>query len=207
MIAVVGGGPAGLRAAEVAASTGAAVTLFEGKPSVGRKFLVAGKGGLNLTHEEPLVEFEQRYLGSGVAQGFWAGLLAEFGPGELRMWAAELGCETFVATSGRVYPRELKAAALLRAWVGRLRGMGVQFRVRHRLADLEQVHHGPLASMSMVSAGPSPRMRSCWHSAGAPGRRLGRMAGGFLCCMDSASRSLHSCLQTAAGKSPGAPSC
>jgi uncharacterized flavoprotein (TIGR03862 family) len=130
-LAVVGGGPAGLRAAEVAASAGVGVTLFDGKPSVGRKFLVAGKGGLNLTHGEETGRFLTRYSG-----GPWPDLLAGFSPADLRKWAAELGIGTFQASSGRVYPKALKAAPLLRRWVDRLRGLGVQFAMNHRCASL-----------------------------------------------------------------------
>ena len=137
-IAIIGGGPAGLRAAEVAAAGGASVTLFEAKPSVGRKFLVAGRGGLNLTHAEPRARFASRYTGPGQPPDFWASLLAEFDAEALRQWAAELGVETFAATSGRVYPRALKAAPLLRRWVHRLRESGVHFAMRHRWTGLRQ---------------------------------------------------------------------
>jgi uncharacterized flavoprotein (TIGR03862 family) len=136
-IAIIGGGPAGLRAAEVVAARGVAVTLFDAKPSVGRKFLVAGRGGLNLTHAEPRESFIARYTGPDQPPELWAALLAEFGPEALRQWAAELGVETFAATSGRVYPRELKAAPLLRRWVQRLRAGGVQFALRHRWIGLQ----------------------------------------------------------------------
>jgi uncharacterized flavoprotein (TIGR03862 family) len=136
MIAVVGGGPAGLRAAEVAAQSGAEVMLFDSRPSAGRKFLVAGKGGLNLTHQEPPETFAARYRGPRQPAHLWSALLAEFGPAELRAWAEELGIETFVATSGRVYPKDLKAAALLRSWIHRLRELGVGFHMRHRLVEL-----------------------------------------------------------------------
>lgn len=135
-IAIIGGGPAGLRASEVAAAGGASVTLFDAKPSVGRKFLVAGRGGLNLTHTEPRERFATRYTGSEQPPEVWAALLAEFDAGALRQWAAELGVATFVATSGRVYPRELKAAPLLRRWVQRLRTAGVHFAMRHRWTGL-----------------------------------------------------------------------
>jgi uncharacterized flavoprotein (TIGR03862 family) len=135
-IAIIGGGPAGLRAAEVAAAGGASVTLFEAKPSVGRKFLVAGRGGLNLTHTEPPERFVTRYNGPGLPADLWPALLADFDAGALRQWAADLGVETFAATSGRVYPRELKAAPLLRRWVQRLRGAGVHFAMRHRCIGL-----------------------------------------------------------------------
>ena len=131
-IAVIGGGPAGLRAAEIAAAGGARVTLFDAKPSVGRKFLVAGRGGLNLTKDEPRAIFATRYPDPAR----WAGLLADFDPAALRTWAAGLGVETFVASTGRVYPRELKAAPLLRRWVQRLRASGVQFAMRHRWTGL-----------------------------------------------------------------------
>jgi uncharacterized flavoprotein (TIGR03862 family) len=134
---VIGGGPAGLRAAEVAASAGLRVTLYEAKPSVGRKFLVAGKGGLNITHGEALDRFQTRYSGPGQPFGFWPRLLGNFDPGALRQWAAGLGVETFQATTGRVYPVEMKAAPLLRRWVARLRGLGVTFEMNHRLVALK----------------------------------------------------------------------
>ena len=131
-IAVIGGGPAGLRAAEVAAAGGARVTLYDAKPSVGRKFLVAGRGGLNLTKDEPRDVFATRY--SDPAR--WPALLADCDAAALRAWAAGLGVETFVASTGRVYPRELKAAPLLRRWVQRLRASGVHFAMRHRWTGL-----------------------------------------------------------------------
>jgi uncharacterized flavoprotein (TIGR03862 family) len=129
LAAVIGGGPAGLMAAEMLAATGVAVHLFDAMPSVGRKFLLAGKGGLNLTHGEPLPAFGQRYFERNAWLAPW---LAEFGPEALRAWAAGLGIETFVGSSGRVFPRDLKAAPLLRAWLHRLRGHGVQLHMRHR---------------------------------------------------------------------------
>ena len=132
-IAVIGGGPAGLRAAEVAAQAGARVTLFDGKPSVGRKFLVAGKGGLNLTHGEDFESFASRYSGP---EQTWQRLLADFDPKALRAWAAEQGVETFQATSGRVYPKALKAAPLLRRWIARMKGLGVRFEMNHRWTGL-----------------------------------------------------------------------
>ena len=135
-ITIIGGGPAGLRAAEVAVAGGASTTLFDAKPSVGRKFLVAGRGGLNLTHTEPRERFVTRYTGPGQPPELWRGLIAEFDADALRKWAAELGVETFSATSGRVYPREMKAAPLLRRWVHRLREGGVHFMLRHRWTGL-----------------------------------------------------------------------
>lgn len=131
-LAIIGGGPAGLRAAEVASAAGVGVTLFDAKSSVGRKFLVAGKGGLNLTKAEPLEEFLAHYNGPGLPRGTWDGLVRDFPPEALRAWAAGLGVETFAASTGRVYPREMKAAPLLRRWVQRLRESGVHFAMRHR---------------------------------------------------------------------------
>ncbi|MBI3603522.1 MAG: TIGR03862 family flavoprotein, partial [Nitrospirae bacterium] len=128
-IAIIGGGPAGLMAAETAGAAGAHVDLYDAMASVGRKFLLAGKGGLNLTHAEPSEAFLARY---GTRRPQIAPLLAAFGPEELRAWAKGLGIETFVGTSGRVFPTDLKAAPLLRAWLRRLRQAGVQFHVRHR---------------------------------------------------------------------------
>jgi uncharacterized flavoprotein (TIGR03862 family) len=135
-IAVIGGGPAGLRAAEVAAAGGAAVTVFDWKASVGRKFLVAGGGGLNITKAEPVERFATRYRGPGLPVGFWQARIAEFGPEDIRAWAAGLGIETFAASTGRVYPREMKAAPLLRGWVRRLRTAGVHFEMHYRLVGI-----------------------------------------------------------------------
>jgi uncharacterized flavoprotein (TIGR03862 family) len=128
-VAIIGGGPAGLMAAEVLAAGGAQVDLFDTMPSVGRKFLLAGKGGLNLTHSEPEPVFCTRF---GAAQPPLAPMLAAFGPQALRDWAAGLGIATFVGTSGRVFPTDMKAAPLLRAWLHRLRASGVRLHMRHR---------------------------------------------------------------------------
>ena len=136
-LAVIGGGPAGLRAAEVAASAGLQVTLFDAKPSVGRKFLVAGKGGLNLTHSEAFERFVSRYSGPEQPAGVWEDMLADFDPASLQSWAAGLGVETFTATSGRVYPCALKAAPLLRRWIERIKNLGVRFEMNHRWTGLK----------------------------------------------------------------------
>jgi len=129
-IAIVGGGPAGLIAAEqLAGVDGLDVAIFDAMPSLGRKFLMAGKGGMNVTHSEPLPDFVARY---GARARHIAPLLDAFGPLALREWIHRLGIETFVGTSGRVFPSEMKAAPLLRAWLHRLRGAGVHFHVRHR---------------------------------------------------------------------------
>ena len=133
-ISIIGGGPAGLRAAEVCAAAGFQVAVYDAKGSVGRKFLVAGKGGLNLTNAEPAETFAARY--SGREESFWRELLGEFDAPALRQWAAELGCETFETKSGRVYLSDLKAAPLLRRWVARLRESGVAFCMNHRLVGL-----------------------------------------------------------------------
>jgi uncharacterized flavoprotein (TIGR03862 family) len=127
-VAVVGGGPAGLMAAEVLSATGVAVTVYDRMPSVGRKFLMAGRGGLNLTHSEPLEAFLARY---GAAQTTLRPLVEAFTPSELIAWAEGLGQETHVGSSGRVFPKSHKASPLLRAWLGRLQAQGVDVLTRH----------------------------------------------------------------------------
>ncbi len=128
-VAVIGGGPAGLMAAEVLSAEGVHVDLYDTKPSVGRKFLLAGKGGLNLTHSEPIERFLSRYGARSAEIEPW---LQIFGPQDIRQWAHELGFETFIGTSARVFPTDMKAAPLLRAWIQRLRARGMKFHVRHR---------------------------------------------------------------------------
>jgi uncharacterized flavoprotein (TIGR03862 family) len=126
---IIGGGPAGLMAAEILAARGVGVAVYDAMPSVGRKFLLAGRGGLNLTHAEPLTPFLARY---GARQAQIAALFDGFGPTALREWVHGLGIDTFVGTSGRVFPTDMKAAPLLRAWLHRLRSAGVQFHMRHK---------------------------------------------------------------------------
>lgn len=128
-VAIIGGGPAGLMAAEVLARAGAGVAVFEAKPSLGRKFLRAGVGGLNITHNEAYDTFCTRY---GSHQPQLQAMLDQFSPARLRQWVHGLGIETFDGSSGKVFPVGMKAAPLLRAWVQRLRGQGVQFHLRHR---------------------------------------------------------------------------
>jgi len=128
-VAIVGGGPAGLMAAEVCAQAGCQVDLFEAMPSSGRKFLLAGKGGLNLTHAEPWPDFLSRY---GERTPWVTPILDRFDALRVRQWALDLGVETFVGTSERVFPTSMKAAPLLRAWLSRLRTHGVRFHMRHR---------------------------------------------------------------------------
>ena len=128
-VAVIGGGPAGLMAAERLAAEGLQVDVFDAMPSVGRKFLMAGRGGLNLTHSEAAASFLARY-GERAAQ--LAPWLQAMDATALRDWAHQLGIDTFVGSSGRVFPQEMKAAPLLRAWLARLRASGVRFHMRHR---------------------------------------------------------------------------
>ncbi|MGF6954254.1 TIGR03862 family flavoprotein [Paraburkholderia youngii] len=128
-VAVIGGGPAGLMAAETLARRGVQVHVHDAMPSVGRKFLMAGKGGMNITHSEALEPFLDRY---GARRERIAPLLDAFGPDALRAWLRELGVETFVGSSGRVFPSDMKAAPMLRAWLHRLREAGVQFHMRHK---------------------------------------------------------------------------
>ena len=130
-IAVIGGGPAGLMAAEIAASGGAAVTVYDAMPSLGRKFLMAGRGGLNLTHSEARDPFLRRY---GEIPDALRAAVAAFPPEALRGWAEGLGEETFVGSSGRVFPRSWKASPLLRVWLRRLDSLGVSIALRHRWA-------------------------------------------------------------------------
>jgi len=126
---VIGAGPAGLMAAEVLSCAGAAVDVYDAMPSAGRKFLMAGKSGLNLTHAEAVGRFVARY---GDRSEWVAAWLRDFNADTLRDWARSLGVETFVGSSGRVFPQDMKAAPLLRAWLHRLRVAGVRFHMRHR---------------------------------------------------------------------------
>ena len=128
-VAVIGGGPAGLMAAEVLIEAGINVDLYDAMPSVGRKFLMAGKGGMNISHSEPYDKFLSRY---GVRRTYIEPMINEFTPQALRDWIQNLGIETFIGSSGRIFPADMKAAPLLRAWLHRLRVAGVNFHMRHR---------------------------------------------------------------------------
>jgi uncharacterized flavoprotein (TIGR03862 family) len=148
-IAIIGAGPAGLMAAEVLAQGGAGVTVYDAMPSAGRKFLLAGRGGLNLTHSEALPAFLARY---GAAAPDLAPVIDAFSPANLRDWSEALGQPTFVGSSGRVFPQAFKASPLLRAWLRRLDALGVQLRLRHRWTGWGDAGHlmfettdGPLA--------------------------------------------------------------
>src|SRR3981189_829810 len=137
-VAVIGAGPAGLMAAEVLAQGGAGVTVYDAMPSAGRKRLMAGRGGLNLTHGEALPEFLKRY---GEAMPRLESAIHAFPPDRLREWSEALGQPTFVGSSGRVFPQAFKASPLLRGWLRRLDSMGVQLKLRHRWTGWDEDGH------------------------------------------------------------------
>ncbi len=150
-VAIVGGGPAGLMAAEVLAHAGVQVDVFDAMPTVGRKFLLAGKGGLNLTHSEPMAQFVARY---GARRAEIEPLLQAFSPTAVREWAEDLGIGTFVGSSGRVFPIDMKAAPLLRAWLHRLRAIGVRFHMRQRCTGVAAGESGELLLQFNSPLGP-----------------------------------------------------
>jgi len=157
-VVIVGGGPAGLMAADVLAERGIEVHLHDAMPSVGTKFLLAGKGGLNLTHSEPIDRFVARYGARARDVARW---LDTFGPGDVRAWARSLGVDTFVGSSGRVFPEGMGAAALLDAWVQRLRSRGVVFHLRSRWTGFgpdgtPTFSEAPLRSGSPAACGADP---------------------------------------------------
>jgi hypothetical protein len=133
-VAIVGAGPAGLIAAEVLAAAGLSVMVYDAMPSAGRKFLQAGRGGLNITHSASFDDFIAVY---GHAQFWLAPILMSFGSEELQQWVHRFGIDTFVGTSGRIFPTDKKAAPLLRAWIHRLKQLGVHFEMKHRLLDIK----------------------------------------------------------------------
>lgn len=135
-VAVIGGGPAGLMAAEVLVGGGARVTVFDAMPTVGRKFLLAGRGGLNLTHSEDLAKLLGRY---GAAEPRLRSAIEAFPPAALIAWCEALGQPTFVGSSGRVFPKSMKTSPLLRAWLRRLDAAGVTFKLRHRWTGWDDV--------------------------------------------------------------------
>lgn len=177
---VVGGGPAGLIAAEVLAGAGVAVTVYEHQRSVGRKLLLAGRGGLNLTHSEPVADM----LGHYDAPGWMAPLLAEFGPDDLRDWASSLGEETFVGSSGRVFPASFRATPLLRSWLRRLDELGVEFATRHRWLgwDADGTHRFVTDDGSEIRARPDVAVLAL---GGASWPRVGS-DGGWVPVLESA---------------------
>ncbi len=134
-VAIIGGGPAGLMAAEVLSAQGIQVSVFEAMPTVGRKFLLAGKSGLNLTHAEPQEKLRSRY---SAAREFLRPALNAFTSKDISEWAQGLGVETFVGTSGRIFPKVMKASPLLRAWLARLKQQGVHIHTRHRFTGFSE---------------------------------------------------------------------
>ena len=147
-VAIIGGGPAGLMAAEILSRGSVQVELYDAMPSVGRKFLMAGKGGMNISHSEPFERFLSRYRARAESM---RPLLEDFGPDALREWAHGLGIDTFIGTSGRVFPTDMKAAPLLRAWLHRLRAAGVHFHMRHRWLGWKD--HGNIKSLCFQTSG------------------------------------------------------
>jgi hypothetical protein len=134
-IAIIGAGPAGLIAAEILGEAGHHVTIYDRMPSPARKLLMAGRGGLNLTHSEPLEQLLSRY---GAAESWLAPAIRAFTPQDLRAWCEGLGQETFIGSSGRVFPRSMKAAPLLRAWLARLNRFCVRFAADHTWRGWEE---------------------------------------------------------------------
>jgi hypothetical protein len=167
-VAVIGAGPAGLMAADVLGKGGARVTVYDAMASAGRKLLMAGRGGLNLTHSEPLPEFLRRY---GAAMPQLEAAITAFPPDALRAWSEALGQPTFVGSSGRVFPEAFKASPLLRAWLRGLDSMGVQLKLRHQTTD--GCHFKPRTDNFL-----SKQMRSCWRSVARAGRGSAPMAPG-----------------------------
>ncbi|MEQ1532013.1 MAG: TIGR03862 family flavoprotein [Sideroxydans sp.] len=158
-VAIIGGGPAGLMAADVLSQAGIHVDVYDAMPSVGRKFLMAGKGGMNITHAEPFADFITRY---GVRQDHIEPLLNAFPPDALREWIHGLGIATFVGSSNRVFPTDMKAAPLLRAWLHRLRENGVRFHMRHRWVGWDEA--GALRFEVRNNPHPSPDGRGAISS-------------------------------------------
>ena len=178
-IAVVGAGPAGLRAAEVAAENGASVTIFEGKRAVGRKLLIAGRSGLNLTHGGDFDKLLSNYTGCSLPPELFHRILREFDNTAVREWAATLGIETFVGNSGKVLPTpnagRMRATPLLRRWIERLRELGVEFKTSHRWIGL-----GPNRALSFEHEGETVEHKfdavvlalggASWPKTGSDGR-------------------------------------
>lgn len=172
-VAIIGGGPAGLMAAEVLSQAGVRVDLYDGMPSVGRKFLLAGVGGMNITHSEAYPAFLSRYAERAPQI---APLLREFGAEALCQWIHGLGIDTFVGSSGRVFPTDMKAAPLLRAWLKRLRDAGVVIHTRHRWLGWNA--DGSLRIQHPAGESTVRPTRPCWRWAVAVGHAWGQMAPG-----------------------------
>ena len=179
-VIVIGGGPAGLMAADVLSRAGVLVDVYDRMPSLGRKFLMAGRGGLNLTHSEPLQAFLRRYR---EAEPWLAPSIAGFTPEDLRAFCAELGQDTFVGSSGRVFPKCLKTSPLLRAWLRRLAGRGVAFHLRHRFKGWDDsgnvLFDGPAGETIAVRADAAVLAMggASWPRLGSNGRWVEALAG------------------------------
>lgn len=175
-VAIIGGGPAGLMAAEVLSGAGRSVTVYDRMPSLGRKFLMAGRGGLNLTHSEDLDAFIGRYGSRAETVRPW---LEAFSPIDLIVWAEGLGQETFIGSSGRVFPKALKASPLLRAWLARLAERGVEFRLRQEWTGWNA--EGDLTFKSGETAHPKATILALggasWPKLGSDGRWTALLAG------------------------------
>ena len=154
---VIGAGPAGLMAAETMADAGVQVDVYDAMPSAGRKFLLAGRGGLNLTHSEPPANFLGRY--DAPARAIVETWLSQFDAAALRAWADALGADTFVGSSGRVFPAQMKAAPLLRAWLARLRAKGVRFHMRHRWLGWDETGESLLFRAASAALQPDQEVR------------------------------------------------
>ncbi|WP_332767160.1 NAD(P)/FAD-dependent oxidoreductase [Phenylobacterium sp.] len=175
-VAVIGGGPAGLMAADVLSRAGLSVTVYDRMPSLGRKFLMAGRGGLNLTHSEDLDAFIGRYGSRAETLRPW---LEAFSPIDLIVWAEGLGQETFIGSSGRVFPKALKASPLLRAWLARLAGQGVEFRLRQEWTGWNA--EGDLTFKGGETVRPKATILALggasWPKLGSDGRWTASLAG------------------------------
>jgi uncharacterized flavoprotein (TIGR03862 family) len=171
-VAIIGAGPAGLMAAETIAQSGSRVIIYDAMPSVGRKFLMAGRGGLNLTHSEPLATFLTRYR---EANPQLVAAIEAFPPDRLRAWCEALGQPTFVGSSGRIFPKALKASPLLRAWLQRLSAMGVQFSLRHRWVGWDE--HGRLLFQTPAGQNAKDARATVLALGGASWPRLGSDGG------------------------------
>ncbi len=178
MAAVVGGGPAGLTAAERLASAGLAVTVYDRMPSPGRKFLMAGRGGLNLSHSEPIDDLLRRY---GPARARLEAAVRAFAPQDMVHWCRGLGQDTFVGSSGRIFPRAMKASPLLRAWLAALDGMGVRIATRHRWTGFRGPHLAFDAPDGVVEVRPDVTVLALggasWPRLGSDGRWTGLLDG------------------------------
>jgi len=186
-ILVIGAGPAGLMAAETLAVAGQSVLVADAMPNPARKFLMAGRGGLNLTHSEALFDFIARY---GEARGWLAPTIRQFDPQDLIEWCHALGEETFVGSSGRVFPKSFKASPLLRAWLKRLNEKGVAFALRHRFTDFDADGQ---AQFTTAEGPVSVKAKAIVLALGGAGRNWAAAAIGLRRCKPTASLSVRFC--------------